>query len=615
MINIPSSFFTTSKHPFKILLISGGHGSSDFIKKIWEKEVYKKNIQIRVLFNPFDDGASYGIVRDILGVSCLGDGRKNQYNMFLQLYGDYLPDYVKLIYKILFEDRHKFDNSTQYIESLITHIWTLLEAQKHHLNEPFHFTDDGYKVLDMLLSATKQFVNTFYVNKSHDSFNISNMFYGILEYYSTSSIQDLLNSISSSVFCLGNNGVMTSLNDSARLISYTEKGMTLSKETPDVINFKEYYSLLGYDNIVNQSIKPYRYSLKEPNFYIDRNVEDYILRCDLMLVCPGTLYSSLNPTFLNKNIWNLVIKSTSKKYMYINDEPDSDFMTSKSGNYKHQYYYNSYFSHRHKLISEFTLLYKTPMEDISNKVVNVVDYDNFLYSLMSYYFNDKLIDIKEFKDSILIFDYDGTLYSASDGETSDSLINNMNELLIKDKAYISTGNYTIRTNTTKLIPKNIFLSNVYNKDFNNIDYKIGLQLNNILLQSFDDLKEIYPIYDLLKNERVDDIITTIKHIGTDVRHLVSSDLNRKIENVELKHPQRHDLKLRTYCLGKTSIDFIYDSYLKKNLDQHLNLSKCIYIGDGVNNPYSNDSEIAKKCKLGINVRSIVETLLLLECIK
>jgi len=611
MINIPKDFFTSSKHPFKILLISGGHGSSDFIKKIWEKEVYKKNIQIKVLFNPFDDGASYGIVRDKLGVSCLGDGRKNQYNMFLQLYGDKLPDYVREIYYLLFEKRHSFASSTIYIDTLATHIWTLLEAHKHHINEPYHFTTDGIKILHIIIDSLKHFAEKVYTNTPHDSFNLSNMFYGIMELYSTSSLQDLLDSISHSIFCLGPNSVITSLNDSARLISRTERGMTLSRETPDVIDFKNHYKVVGYDNIVEQSIDSFEQHKTPLNYYIDNNVKNYILNCDLMLICPGTLYSSLNPTFLNYNILDLVTRSNSKKYMYINDIPDTDFMTSDYSNLD-EYYRNSVFNKNKGLIDKFTLLHKTHTNIISGKQILKVDYDKFLYSLLSYYFFDRLVDLNEIHKLNLILDYDGTIYSLTDPESTDTIVTIINDRIDSDKLFISTGNYVIREHTVKLKEhKNIFLSNVYNPDHtrDDIDFYAGFLLNKDIVSQLDKYEKLYPIENLLLSDRHNDIISTIKHVNTHTRHLISSDLNRKLLNYDIAHGQQHIL---TYCLGKTSIDFIYSDYLKQNLDKFINLKFSIYIGDGVNNPYSNDSKIAKKCKYGVNVKSLVETLLFIE---
>lgn len=612
MINVPKDFFTSSKHPFKTLLISGGHGSSDFIKKIWEKEVYKKNIQIKVLFNPFDDGASYGIIRDKLGVSCLGDGRKNQYNMFLQLYGDKLPDYVKEVYYLLFEKRHSFPSSTIYIDTLASHVWTLLEAHKHHVNEPYHFTTDGIKILHIIFDSLKHFAEKVYTNTPHNSFNLSNMFYGIMELYSTSSLQALLDSISHSIFCLGPNSVITSLNDSARLISKTEKGMTLSRETPDIIDFKNVYKVMGHDNIVDQNIIPFDNNFNL-NYYIDNNTKNYILNCDLMLICPGTLYSSLNPTFLNNTILELVKKSNSKKYMYINDIPDNDFMINDYSNLD-AYYRNSIFSKNKGLIDQFTLLYKHSMNNISGQPVLKVNYDKFLYSLLSYYFFDKLVDLNEIHDSNLILDYDGTIYSSTDSESTDALITIINDRIDSGTLFISTGNYVIREHNVKLKNSpNIFLSNVYNPSrvSDGIDFYAGFLLNKDIVSHLDKYEEIYPIEDLLYEDRHNDIVATIKHVNTHTRHLISSDLNRKLINYDIKHEQKHIL---TYCLGKTSIDFIYSDYLKQNLNKFISLELSIYIGDGVNNPYSNDSKIANRCKYGVNVKSLVETLLFLEII-
>lgn len=608
MIKIPENYYIDTKTPFKVLLISGGHGSNDFIKKIWDKDIHKKTIQIRTLFNPFDDGASCGIVRDTLGVSGLGDGRKNQYNMFKQLYGDKIPDYVKQVYDLLFDVRHSFEDSTVFAEEFKNRILKIVNDNKEYHNTDYNFTTEGIKVLNIILDSIITFSNKFWKNKSGNSFNVSNIFYGIMEYYSTSSIQDILNSISTSVFCLNKNGVMTSLNDSARLKSITNSGTKLDKETPDVIKFSKMFD--GSDNIKSQYIAPYKRDKSEKlNMWIDKSTSDYIINSNIILVCPGTVFSSINPTLLNDNIYSLInTKSNAKKFIYLNDDADLDYnIQNTSGNIlenRYEYYRQNAFRN----LGDFIALHKDQNMSNAYDDIKYVDYDNFLYSIMCYYFFDEYVEPDKIKNKKHIFDYDGTLYSASEKELSDYIIPIIDKLIEKNNCYITTGNYELRYHTNKLTnTNNVFMSNVYNADYSCIDYCKGLNLNKELTSedNFKELENKYTIFDFLKSDRLNDIITTIKHVDTNLRHIISSNINKELDESD------ENKNLKTYCFGKTSIDYIFDDYLKKNLTQVIDVNNSIYIGDGVNNPFSNDYEISQKCDMRINVNSLIETLIFL----
>ena len=325
-----------SKNNINITFFCGGSGCSSFIKYLSNF----KNININLIINGYDYGKSSGKIRDIIpGMLAPSDFRKNisllmdDQNILKKLI-DYrlnnLSDYEELI-KII-----KYQTGNTYLKNLIINLpyekynkfVAYINIFNDHIqdikknNETKNFFED-FSIGNILFGG-------FYLKKRN--FNLA-----IKEFSIFTDIKHSILNITN-----GENLYLYSLN----ILGEISNEVGIIENT----NLEKINDIFLIDKILSNSEITKIHSLKnvEKIKYLDNlhispslNLEvlNTLKESDLIIFGPGTQHSSLFPSYLTKNLQNILIEVKCNKILLTNIYFDNDLFHENALTLIEKFYY------------------------------------------------------------------------------------------------------------------------------------------------------------------------------------------------------------------------------------------------------------------------------------
>lgn len=598
----------------KIVIISGGTGATELIHGLKDLDKTGKALKITNIINPYDDGASCGIVREQINVIGPGDLRKNQWY------------------------QHKFGNKepNKGFEEFCNNRYDLPKDKEAKfvcdLLDKWDFTDKEY-----LKSLVKEYFEIEKYEGEYKSFNISNIVYGMMIYKEGS---DWTFRFFQKLFGNTDEVILNSL-DNMKLMGITKSGKILKNETPDIIKhndpddpIEDIFFIPFEDYLDNKDHIDYFSWMKDhghifPNLNVVAHSDIY--NADLIIFSAGTQWSSLIPTYATKGFNEALKLSKAKKILLMNNIEDGDMLGQDNEDVL-------------KSIGKYLRLDDIDIfinKSVPNSILNKDIGDKFNNSNIFYkelgFINDKYHDPYITSVSILehyyninepeicFFDFDDTIYSRDVELTEISNVNLelLNELSKQKRCVVVSGN-DYETIHSKLVPK--YGSNVDVKfdiwaDSGVVKYKNGNRVSD--KPEFYVEKPEY-VYDILTGagipsnmisfrgdwptqEKKRATCISIKPLEELEKKLViyimnENFLNNGLENIAMK-------------MGRTSVDIMNINTNKVNVlgfeeYRDIDTNKMLYVGDEIHD--GNDREISALCGYRHNVKSPYETNILLN---
>jgi 2-phospho-L-lactate transferase/gluconeogenesis factor (CofD/UPF0052 family) len=311
----------------KVSLFCGGSGSESIIKYL----LSKKNIELTLLINAYDDGKSTGALRkNIPGLLGPSDFRKN-FSYLINFFSD-----EERSLKKIFEYRIKKKIS---VESFYHNIININKYKSQNIPNEINFLEKNIKeeIINYLIISTKYLIKK---NLNLVNFSLGNLiFAGIFLKNNNNfnlAVKKFANFINSDVKIIN-----ISNNENRWLVAINNKNQIINEESKLVenkqlipikniflIKKKEEPSYLDKLNKIN-SKKKFIY-LKKINSIpqINNEAKINIINSDYIIYGPGTQHSSLFPSYLISNKY--IKKSKSKKILIMNLDYDNDIKTLKT---------------------------------------------------------------------------------------------------------------------------------------------------------------------------------------------------------------------------------------------------------------------------------------------
>jgi len=587
----------------KVTIFSGGTGSialSTGLKKLFPE------IEITHLLNAYDDGKSTGIVRKMY--NCLGpsDIRKVQW-----LYYSLSHKNIDKRLEVLYNDRvdlNKIDVK-KYLDLFKDNEYF---GFKKYLNKAFNlFIDniDHYFVLNSDNMKDFNLMNLVYASMfSHPEFGYKST----IDYFNkVLGIEDTIDLVSY---------------DNLSLCATTKYNKELICEA-DIVNYNNPNDKIQSIYFVDSS-ENYQTPLMNPK------IKTYIEESDMIIISPGTEWSSLIPSFIDQEeeIINL-IRNHPLVIKVINNEYDLDSVGVSNKEIISHYRILFENLNNFNIIINLDARKELQMLDLPSECgIYIQQMDN----IDGKHNPDKLAKFilniflrkKGFLQNTILIDFDDTLWQRleKNEEISIENIKLLNELGKYKKIHIISGN-SYESIKSKLL-KVFTLKEFYNLNFSiradggsNLyeqDQIVTYLEDNYVCQSTIDLVEnvINTHKELLGNDsihfekrgiRPDDRVTclAIKPISKLLRKLFCEYLNLHLEKENVS-----GIGIET---GFATIEVKWFRFNKSLMLEHIpDLENTIYIGDECDYLNGNDYEISKKCTDYYNVDSIKETNTLLK---
>lgn len=314
----------------KISLFCGGRGSASIIKYLCSK----KNIELTLLINAYDDGKSTGVLRkeipNLLGPS---DFRKN----FSYLI-NYFSEEQRFLKKI-FEFRiTKNINAKKLYNSL----YDALNNNKYNSNyipKEIKNIDSQIKkeIINYTITSTKYLLNS---NLNLNDFSFGNLVFAGIFLSKDRNFNLAIKKFSE--FINSNVKIINISNNSDRWLISINKKNKIIKNEDKLVNYKQKIPIkklfllnkndkdFFINNFHKTSNQKKLIFLKNKNSIpkINPEAKKIILNSDCIIYGPGTQYSSLFPSYLIANKY--IKQSKSKKIMVMNLEKDNDIYSLKT---------------------------------------------------------------------------------------------------------------------------------------------------------------------------------------------------------------------------------------------------------------------------------------------
>lgn len=603
-----------------IVIISGGTGATELIHGFKNIDKTKNAIRITNIINPYDDGASCGIVREQLNVIGPGDLRKNQWN------------------------QHKFNNKHPNIaiKEFCNNRYDLPKGKECEfvcdLLDRWDFAGKEY-----LKSYVKLYFELQNYDGEYNSFNVSNIVYGAM--IKSKGAEETFNYFQH-MFGNTDRVVLNSL-DNMKLMGRTSSGKYLKNETPDIIfhndsndpinhiffiDFSQYLQdkhESKLDDKYLDDLFPQQFSVSPK---LNPTARRAIVEADLIIFSPGTQWSSLIPTYATDGFSECILQSSAKKILIMNNIEDTDTLGQSNLDIL-------------KSINQYLTL--DNIDIFINKSV-----DTILSKHIGYKFNNANIFYKElgfinnkFHDpyktavevlehyyninnpDIIFFDFDDTIYSrySEHNSISDINVELLNKLSKYVKCAVISGNdySTIHSKLVNMYGSSIDVNFDIWADSGVVNYKHGNKISDKKEFILDNPSKVYdllidigipkrmvsirgdwPTADIKKSTCI-----SIKPLDILQKNMILYILNNFFETEKL-----NNIAMK---MGRTSVDILnintnksvvldFDEY--KNIDKN----KMLYIGDEVYD--GNDYDISIACGYHHNVKSPYETNILLNLI-
>ena len=311
------------KTKIKISLFSGGSGNDRFINLI--KNI--SGVEIDIIVNGYDDGKSTGEIRKFIpGILGPSDFRKNLSHLIN------LKTTNGKIFKDLLNFRFPRDTT-------INNFISFLKLEKSNkLVRKLNLYDLTFEKFFSLKKNLIFFLKYYIKNKKLKIADISlgNILISSLFLKNNKNFNKSLEDIHF-FLDLKNNVYNVTTGENLYLVAILENGEIVLDEEK-LVNIKHKYRvedifLLNKKlekkklNLLNKKNKKFKINyLNKINQYPNLNpkVENKLLNSDIIIYGPGTQYSSLFPSYLTKNIREIIVKSKAKKFLITNIFLDND---------------------------------------------------------------------------------------------------------------------------------------------------------------------------------------------------------------------------------------------------------------------------------------------------
>lgn len=600
-----------------IVIISGGTGATELIHGFKNIDKTQNALKITNIINPYDDGASCGIVREQINVIGPGDLRKNQWN------------------------QHKFNNLLTYnvaIKEFCNNRYDLPKGNECNfvcdLLDRWDFEGKEY---------LKSFVKYYFEHENYsgyyNSFNISNIIYGAM--IKVKGAEETFNYFQH-MFGNTDRVVLSSL-DNMKLLGITKSGKFLLNETPDIISHNNLTDPI--DSIFFMYFDDYLLNKKQvqtDKLFLDEILSENILpnlnltaknsieTADLIIFSPGTQWSSLIPTYATRGFNEAIANSTAKKILLMNNTEDLDnigqsnfdILTSIS---------------KYLTLDNIDIFINSSVNTILSKNIgNKFNNSNIFYKELGFidgkYHDSYKTSIKILEHyyninnpELILFDFDDTIYSRDleHSSISNTNVKLLNLLSTKVKCAIISGNdySTIHSKLVNMYGYNVDVNFDIWADSGVVKYKNGNKISNKVDFILDNPLKIYnllveigipkrmisirgdwPIQDIKKSTCI-----SVKPLDIIQKNMLLYIMNCFFENEKLNNVAMK--------MGRTSVDIlnkVTNKIAVLGFDEYrtININNILYVGDEIYD--GNDMDISTACGYHHNVKSPYETNILLN---
>ena len=445
-----------------ISIFTGGTGNVELINSLAYLKKKSNNLSINLLINGYDDGKSTGFLRDLFpGLLGPSDFRKNCVNLitddseenlvFKEILNYRIKNYSE--YLLIIKSLKNLTNKNLEIISLINQLnWKKYEELKKKLLvfENFFVKKNFLKENFRDISIGNILFVGFYLSNNY-KFNIA-----LDKFSNFFNLKDMIHNITDGanlyLCAICENGNL--LNDEVSIIENKNK-----EKIKEIFLIKNKLNLRNINEIKKknkfQSKLKYLKSIDvKPK--LNERVKKIIKNSDIIIYGTGTQNSSLYPSYLTKNLSNIIKKSKAKKIFISNIHKDKDIVKEDVNSIINQF--NFYFNEKKDLKKNNNNL-------INNFFFHKIDNQDVNRTPKDLYLKDNL----RFKKKITRIDWEkstGTHFSGLVLEKIFNLIGKKN-FYLKRKLFQSVSIVMPCLNEEKTINK--VLQNVTslqkNKDF------------------------------------------------------------------------------------------------------------------------------------------------------
>lgn len=542
----------------KIVILSGGSGSENIQRGLYEKFQGIEGVDIKILINAYDNGKSTGVVRQVADGNILGpsDMRKNQCIIHNVIHGN------TSLYKFL--DKRVSD-SPAGVENFILEnlkslgITSLIPAVKTYFSKP----------------TAK--------NVDYTDFSVANIIYAGLAMLNGNSLRKA-GSIMADILGIPDNVILN--DDTSLFLSAVSRSGQYIYDEGEIVSWNN-----PNDPIVDVYFKDPSGVAAHPR--LSQEASDALSAADFIILSTGTLWASLVPTYESLDFRRIINYTKAKIFMISNLRPDFDAISTSGDEIAEilsTYFDNKKITLLHDKRGD-PLLLPTKTE-FYREVVEIDAKDEYRTTHEPIRLSDAIVSafFKEYTDfsNTVVFDYDDTLVSRGNinTNTSESNLRSLNRVALKSDVYICTGN-SIK-NISPKISDQIYVYadggiNLYGKGVNkeNPFYLVECIKNDLLLTQ----TEVESIYETLitigiplsKIENRGNAVIAIKPLDPSLRKAVSVAIRH-----ELNFPIHVENPICVTCTGRSTIEISRKDLSKKFAVKQLAKKSIVYIGDEFN---------------------------------
>ena len=350
----------------KVAIFAGGSGSANLQKAA--KLQYGDDLDIHIITNLYDNGMSTGDVRKVFDgkISGPSDLRKNQLRAAKLKY-NYVSNSNILDLIDILEERASGsmedyrDNLLRRLEPYANILWMAVD---------YFFTQEKAKYI-----------------KYEDFSNANIVYAGLAAMNGNSMIK--AGEIMAEILDIPIDRVLPVNDDPSFLTATTENGTFISDEA-DIVDWNNPTDRI---NSINCDTN---------NWPINPRVENVIKEADVIIHSSGTFFSSLLPTYANREIIDLLANSDAQQYCIVNSVTDKD-MTGYSADDFAEFIKDSVYND--KIIFVQNINQENKIKNLDKHFVIEHDKLSDIQTIIHNYISDKIgLDNKTY-----VFDYDGTL--------------------------------------------------------------------------------------------------------------------------------------------------------------------------------------------------------------
>ena len=325
-----------------ITIFSGGSGNKEFIEHLNNIKSFKINI----ITNCYDDGKSTGLLRNLIP-NMLGpsDIRKNISNLLNS------SNYEENNLKEILEFRLKKIRLSNFLKN--KQIKKILKKISHQ----------KYKEIEHYLLYLQKYFSK--LDSNYNDMSLGNLiFAGIFLKYkkfnTAVKIMNLLflNEMKVHNVTNGRNAYLYGIREDGKILDEGQMVENEEKKIEDIFLFK---NKINFNVFNNQKINKNKFI---PS--LNPSIQKLIKNSDLIIYGPGTQYSSLFPSYITKNLNELILKSKAKKIFISNIFFDNDIHNESVEGLIDKFYYFFNKKKKNKRLIDYYFINRFDEDDLNN---------------------------------------------------------------------------------------------------------------------------------------------------------------------------------------------------------------------------------------------------------